>query len=132
MRRFVRVLLTAAAAVLGVMPAVAHAQTGRARFDIVSVGDSTFTFSIRGNPWVSRGQSGLAVDPAHGDELIAQFRVIEVTRDVATALVTGQTARLTTTHVAILKEPRPAFYREPLFWVGALAGGVVGFVLHSH
>jgi hypothetical protein len=131
-RRIVRVLLIVVATALCVTPAVAHAQTGRARFDIASVGDSTFTFNIGGSPWVSKGQQGLAVDPAHGDELIARFRVIGVTGGVATALVTGQTARLSSTYAAILKEPRPAFYREPLFWIGAFAGGVVGFILHAH
>jgi hypothetical protein len=128
-----RTLLTAVvAAVCVAVPAGARAQAGYARFDVASVSDSTFTFTTVGASWVARGQVGLAVDPSHADELIARFRVASVARDTATAIVTGQTARLTTSHVALLAQPKPPFYRQRWFWIGALAGGVIGFVAHSH
>ncbi len=129
MRRVVGLLVLVGA--VSVPPAIARAQVPQVRFDIDSVGDSTFTFGIGVTHWVSPGQSGLAVDPAHSDELIAKFRVLAVKHGIATALVTGQTARLTKADVAILKSPRPAFFRQPVFWIGAVAGGIVGFVLHS-
>jgi hypothetical protein len=126
-------LLTAAvAAMLAPAATPAFAQAGYVRFDVASVADSGFTFTTSGAGWVVRGQVGLAVDPAHGDALIARFRVTDVRDGRATAVVTGQTARLTTSHVALLAQPKPPFYRQPLFWVGAVAGGIIGFVAHGH
>jgi hypothetical protein len=113
-------------------PRSAHAQSAHARFDIDSITDSTFTFVVGRAHWVARGQTGLAVDPAHDDELIAEFRVVQVERGVATAFVTGQTARVKTGHVAVMEPPGRAFYRQPLFWAGAVAGGIIGFVAHTH
>lgn len=125
-------LIAAAATICALPPAPARAQVGYTRFDVASVADTTFTFKTTGASWVTRGQVGLAVDPTHGDELIARFRVSHVDSNTATATVTGQTARITTSHVALLAQPKPPFYRQRWFWIGAVAGGVLGFVVHGH
>ncbi len=134
MRRLIGVLLTALGLGVGVQltPAPVAAQSAHARFDIDSITDSTFTFLVGRAQWVARGKTGLAVDPAHGDELIAEFRVVQVEAGVATALVTGQTARVKAGNVAVMEPPGRPFYREPVFWAGALAGGIIGFVAHTH
>lgn len=120
-----------AAAAMVALASPAFAQTGYVRFDVATVTDTTFTFMTAGSSWVSAGQVGLAVDPGHGDELIARFRVARVVGKLATAVVTGQTARLTTAHVALLPQPKPPFYRQQWFWIGAVAGGIIGFVVHG-
>jgi hypothetical protein len=108
------------------------AQEARARFDIDSVGDSTFTFALGRARWVSRGQRGLAVDAKQGDALIARFRVLRVNHGVATAVVTGQTARVMSGEVALLTEPKPPFYVQPFFWIALGVGGAIGFLAHTH
>jgi hypothetical protein len=108
------------------------AQEARARFDIDSVGDSTFTFAAGRARWVSRGQRGLAVDAKDGDALIARFRVLRVEHGIATAVVTGQTARVTPGEVALLKEPKTPFYVEPYFWAAVVGGAAIGFFAHTH
>jgi hypothetical protein len=108
----------------------ARAQVGFARFDVTAVQDTTFTLSVNGAGWVKRGLKGLAVDPAHGDILIATFLITHVRKGVATALITGQTGRLTTSHVALLRAPSHPFFLKPWFWLGVLGGGVVGYVIH--
>ncbi len=123
-----RLAMVAGLVVAGARPA--RAQTGYTRFDVTAVGDTTFTFLSGGARWVSPGQRGIAVDPAHNDELIAKFRVLRVRGGMATALITGQTGRLTTAHVALLRQPQPPFYLRPWFWLGALGGGVIGYVIH--
>jgi hypothetical protein len=111
-------------------PPAVRAQAAYARFDVTTVDDTTFTFATTGARWVKRGQKGLVVDPAHGDELIAQFRVSKVGHARATAVVTGQTARLTTAHVALLEERRAPFFRRAWFWIGVAIGGAIGYVAH--
>ena len=130
---FQRTLLTAAAvAAVALWPSAALAQMGYVRFDVASVADTTFTFATIGARWISAGQVGLAVDPGHRDALIARFRVARVDSGVATAVITSQTGRLTTSHVALLSQPKHPFFAQPLFWIGAVAGGVIGFVVHGH
>jgi len=107
-----------------------QAQVGYARFDVTNVGDTTFTIATGTSKWVKRGEKGLAVDPAHGDVLIATFRIMKVHHGAATALITGQTARLTTAHVALLRAPTAPFYAKPWFWLAAAGGFVIGFVAH--
>jgi hypothetical protein len=102
------------------------------RFDVASVADTTFTFAILGARWVSPGKVGLAVDPAHRDALIARIRVASVDSGVATAVVLSQTARVSTSHVVLLSQPKRAFFTQPWFWGAALAGGVVGYLVHGH
>jgi hypothetical protein len=102
------------------------------RFDVASVADTTLTFATVGARWVSPGQAGLAVDPAHGDALIARIRIARVDSGTATAVVTSQTARLRTAHVVLLSPPKRAFYAQPWFWGAAVAGGVIGYFVHGH
>jgi hypothetical protein len=119
------------AGLLAAAPSLA-AQEARARFDVDSVGDSTFTFAVGRAHWVSRGQRGLAVDAKQSDALIARFRVLRVEHGIATAVVTGQTARVTPGEVALLSEPRPRFYEMPVFWIALGVGGAIGFFAHTH
>jgi hypothetical protein len=116
--------------VVAAAPPALRGQAAYARFDVTTVDDTTFTFATTGVGWVKRGQRGLVVDPAHGDELIAQFRVSKVGHARATAVVTGQTARLTTAHVALLQERRAPFFRRAWFWIGVAIGGAIGYVAH--
>lgn len=115
--------------ILAAVPVQAQAPA-YTRFDITAVGDTTFTFATTGARWVKRSQRGLVVDPAHGDELIAKFRVIRARTGTAMAVVTGQTARLTTSDVALLNQPRPIFLTRPWFWLGVVLGGAIGYVAH--
>jgi hypothetical protein len=98
----------------------------RARFEILSVGDSTFTFAVGSRHWVAPHARGDAVDPRRRNALVARFEVTSVSGGVATALIIGETTRLNTTHVALLDAPREAFYRKGSFWGGVLAGVVAG------
>lgn len=107
-------------------------QPAYVRFDITSVGDSTFTFVTTGARWVKRSRTGLVVDPTHDDELIAKFRVTQTQKGSAMGVVTAQTARLSTTDVALLTQPRPLFLTRPWFWVALVAGGAIGYFAHVH
>jgi len=98
----------------------------RARFEILSVGDSTFTFAVGGRRWVTAHARGDAVDPRRRNALVARFEVMSVSGGVATALITGELTRVTTAHVALLDAPREAFYRKGSFWGGVVAGVVAG------
>ncbi len=109
-----------------VSAAPAEAQQRTARFFVDSVADSTFVFRVGDASWIRPGQSGIAVDPRQRDALVARFRVVEVTRERATALVTGQTTFLTGDHVVLVEEPRLPFWRRSLFWKGSLVGLVIG------
>jgi hypothetical protein len=109
-----------------------EAQPAYARFDITSVGDSTFTFATTGARWVKRSRTGLVVDPLHDDELIAKFRVTQTQKGMATGVVTAQTARLSTTDVALLTQPHPLFLARPWFWIALVVGGAIGYVAHGH
>jgi hypothetical protein len=129
-----RTLASAACGLLLVSAASlpATAQTAYARFDLTSIQDTTFTFAVPRSSWVVPGLRGIAVDPTRGDELIAQFRVASVESGTATGAITGQTGRLTTAHVALLARPQTPFYVRPWFWLGVLAGGLIGYVAHGH
>lgn len=132
-------LLVPALAVAALAPRTARAQQpatpaatapvivdDRAHFEILSVGDSTFTFAVGSRRWVAAGARGDAVDPRRRNALVARFEVMSVASGVATALIVGETTRLNTTHVALLEVPREAFYRKGSFWGGVLAGVVAG------
>jgi hypothetical protein len=106
----------------------ARAQTGSARFDIDSVGDSTVTFAVGNARWVHTGQTGLAVEPRRHDELIARLRVLSVASGTATALITGQTSRVVSGQVALIRRPPPPFYAVGLFWIGTAVGAAVMFI----
>lgn len=117
-------LVTAASLVAGESAA---AQGVAARFDVSSVGDSTFTFYIGGQAWVRRKPRGIVVDPSRRDALVARFQLLGVRDSLATALVTGQTTRVTTDHVVVMAPPPPPrWFARPTFWGGAAAGAVAG------
>lgn len=100
------------------------------RFDLRPSSDTTLRFAPAEVRWIRPGLEGIAVDPANGDALVARFRILQVDADSATALVTGQTTRLSSGHVALLVAPRRAWWHERLFWWGAAAGGgALGTVL---
>ena len=106
-----------------------HAQDTAQRFEITTVGDTTFQFAVPNAPWVSRGQQGIAVDPRRRDGLVARFRVLTVANGIAEALILGQTQKVTTEHVALVTPPPPRFYSRWTFWSGLGAGLLGGFVL---
>lgn len=99
------------------------------RFAVDSVVDSTFRFTLGGQRWVLPGQRGIAVDPRRRDALIARFRVLRVVSDTATALVTGQTARISTDLAALIERPQAPFYRNALFWAGTIMGATIGAII---
>ena len=122
------ILLTIAIALGASAPRAARAQDNAVRFEIRTVGDSTFTFATPQAPWVARGQKGIAVDPRRRDGLVARFVVLGVDGGVANALILGQSQKVTTDHVVLLRQPRMHWYASKRFWSGALGGLVVGFV----
>jgi hypothetical protein len=124
-------LLVAVAALLAARPRAAAAQDGAIRFEITSVGDSTFSFPVGRHTWVKRGANGIAVDPRRHDILVARFTVVRVDHGQATALVTGQTTTLNTEHVALLARPSVPWYRQRTFWVGTVLGALLGAVVVS-
>lgn len=105
------------------------------RFEIVGVGDSTFTFLATRAPWLAPGMYGIAVDPRRRDVLVARFDVLARSGDSTTALVTGQTQRVSVDHVALVPRPadtvvvtRQAVLRSRLrFWQGILLGLAGGY-----
>jgi hypothetical protein len=109
------------------------------RFEIVAIGDSTFVFLASRAPWLRAGGYGIAVDPRRRDVLVARFDVVDRHADSATALVTGQTQRVTVEHVALVTRPADtvsvtvlAPVRRTRFWEGVLAGlgvGILGTLL---
>ena len=131
--RALRLRFLALALTLGVgalmSPRALHAQATAARFEIAEVADSTFTFDVGDQRWVARGQKGIAVDPRRRDALVARFRVIQLVGTTATALVTGETTRLTEQHVALLEPPHRAWWRNAPLWGAAAVGLAVGFAL---
>lgn len=119
--------LVVALGLAAALAAPAEAQRRMARFYVDSVADSTFSFRIApGDNWVEVGASGIAVDPARRDALVAQFRVISLWGNRATALVTGQTTFVTVDHIALLPLPERRFYRDRSFWSGTLLGLLIG------
>jgi len=123
-----RILLALSLVCAFAAPRAARAQDNAVRFEIRTVGDSTFTFAAPQAPWVARGQKGIAVDPRRRDGLVARFVVLGVDGGVANALILGQSQKLTTDHVVLLRPPRMHWYASKRFWSGALGGLVVGFV----
>src|SRR5918912_118987 len=108
------------------LPRRSLAQESAYRFPISAVGDSTFSFDVANNRWVKRGLHGIAVDPQRRDALVARFTVLSVDGGTATALVTGQTTRLSTEHAALIERRPPPFYRRGSFWLGVVLGSAIG------
>lgn len=125
MRRLASLLVATLA--LGALVPRAQAQERAVRFEIIETQDTTFSFSIGRYGWVAPGQKGIVVDPRRRDVLVARFEVLSVQDGLATALVTGQTTTLSTSHAALLDEPRRAFWRRGAFWGGLLLGIGLGF-----
>jgi hypothetical protein len=124
MRRLLLVAATGGA--LALAPPAAAQEGADARFFVVEVGDSTFTFEAGDARWVRPGLAGRTVDPARRDTTVARFRVLAVRGRLATALVTAQTTDVTPSHVALLPAPRTPWWRRRAFWAGLLAGGAMG------
>jgi hypothetical protein len=123
-----RILMALALAAGVTAPRMVRAQDSAVRFEIRTVGDSTFTFAATQAPWVARGQKGIAVDPRRRDGLVARFVVLGVDDGVANALILGQSQKVTTDHVVLLRPPQSRWYASKRFWTGALGGAVAGFV----
>jgi len=92
------------------------------RFELRVLSDSTVAFTPAEVTWVRRGMSGIAVDPAQGDALVARLRIVSVAGDSAIAIVTGQTTRVSEGQVLLLVPPGVRWWRQGLFWYGAAAG----------
>jgi hypothetical protein len=125
MRAVVR--LAFAVAVLAASAGRSRAQERTARFEIISVTDTSLTFALGPVRWVRPGREGWAVDPRRRDALIARFRITTVRAGQADALVTGQTAPVSTEHLALLAEPRPPIIATRSFWFGVVGGMLLGF-----
>lgn len=127
-----RLLGTAAFLALFVAAApAARAQESATRFEITSVGDSTFVVRLGEHSWVREGLRGIVVDPRRRDVLIARFRVSRTGNGEAVAFITGQTTLVETEHVALLTRPKTPWYRQRAFWAGLLLGGALGGVAGS-
>ena len=113
---------------LAMMPRQSRAQDLQraVRFQISAVGDSTFTFQVGKASWVRTGAHGIAIDPRRRDALVAKFEVLRVDRGAATALITGETMRVTLDHFAVLEEPKTPWFAQRPFWLGAALGALVG------
>lgn len=116
---------------LVIAASAARAQSHGVRFEITQVGDTTFRFPRGNAQWVNPGATGIAVDPRRRDILVARFRVVRVDSGLVTALVTGQTTRVVTEHIAVMSEPPKPWYRAITFWGGLVFGAIVGFALGS-
>ncbi|MEP7383634.1 MAG: hypothetical protein ABI910_18255 [Gemmatimonadota bacterium] len=122
-----RRLLLALACLLPVVALPLHAQLKGVRFEVTTVGDTTVGFQSGTEHWIRRGIEGIAVDPRKRDVLVARLRVLRVDKSGAvTAVVTGQTTAVTTDHVILMQELRPAWYRRRSFWGGLLLGAALG------
>jgi len=119
-----------AALALACAPTRARAQETAYRFEIASVGDSTVTLSTEKHEWLRAGQKGIAVDPMRHDALVARFVILRIDAEHkrALAVVTGQTTRITTDHVALIDRPSRKWYAQPTLWIGAVVGAVIGAV----
>jgi hypothetical protein len=126
-----RFLLALVVALMTVVPAsVVAGQTRDFRFEITAVGDTTVTFRAGRLTWIVRSPSTIVVDPRRRDALVARLKVLSVSSTgEATALVTGQTGRITTEHFVLAAEPKTRWYRSPLLWIGTAFGLAAGFGL---
>lgn len=123
-----RALLAAAAAATMLAASAASAQDLSQRFSIGAVGDTTFTFAVGRTRWVKPRQRGIAVDAQQRDALVARFRVLDVRSGIATALITGQTTRVTPAHTVVMERPPERWYASPRFWAGTVIGAVGGVI----
>ena len=117
------------ATLIAVAPTTAHAQETAVRFTVAQVNDTTFSFRIGEHLWVRPGMRGIVVDPRQQDVLVARFQITGVANGQATAVITGQTTSVSTSHSVLLEIPRRPWYRQRMFWLGTVAGAVIGFAL---
>jgi hypothetical protein len=104
------------------------------RLEITAVQDTTFTIAVRDFAWVSPGMAGIVVDPAKRDVLVARYRVVQRSATEATAMITGQTTKVSIDQAALLQPPAPRAESKKAFWsgagigllLGAVVGGIVG------
>ena len=99
------------------------------RFPVTGVADTTFTFRLGEHQWVRPGLRGIVVDPREQDVPVARFRIVSVSGGAARAVVTGQTTNVSTAHAVLLNVPPIPWYEQRLFWIGAGAGALLGFLL---
>ena len=116
-------------ALLAIAPTAVRAQETAVRFPITQVGDTTFSFRLGEHVWVRQGMRGIVVDPRQQDVLVARFRIASVANGSATAVVTGQTTSVATSHSVLLEVPTKPWYRQQSFWLGTALGAVIGFVI---
>lgn len=108
----------------------ARAQDRDVRFAITTVGDTTVTFQAGKMTWVVRSKRAIVIDPRRRDELVARLKVLSVAANgEATALVTGQTGRITTDHVVLGTEPQSRWYKSAMLWMGTAFGLLAGFAI---
>ena len=93
-----------------------------ARFEIDSVTDSTATFRVREATWVRPGLQSYVIDPAQRDALVARLVIVSRSGASATALVTGQVARVKGEHFLLVVRPSSPWWKSRRFWAGAAAG----------
>jgi hypothetical protein len=126
-----RILLALAASLTVLTPVGrARAQERTFRFPITAVGDTTVQFQAGKLTWVVRTPRAIVVDPRRRDALVASLKVLSVSSTgEATAVVTGQTGRITTDHVVVTTEPPRRWYRSAMLWMGTAFGLLVGFGL---
>jgi hypothetical protein len=98
------------------------------RFDIVEVGDTTFRFLVGHRTWLRPGATGIAVDPRRRDGLVARYRILSVNDGRVTALITGQTTRVTPDHMALAVRPASPLIKQRTFWAGAFSGGLLAAI----
>jgi hypothetical protein len=127
--------LLALALVISSRPAVA--QFRGVRFEITQVDDTTFRFPRGTASWIrpcrgpvcGAGESGIAVDPRRRDVLVARFKVARIDSGLVTAVITGQTTRVATEHIAVMAEPPKPWYKGITFWAGTVFGVVIGALI---
>lgn len=112
-----------------VVAAPAEAQFRGVRFEITQVGDTTFRFPRGTAGWLRPGATGVAVDPRRRDILVARFRVARIDSGLVTAVITGQTTRVATEHVAVVAEPPKPWWKGITFWAGTVFGIVIGALI---
>ena len=106
-----------------------QAQSRAVRFEITQVGDTTFRFPRGSAQWVKGGASGNVVDPRRRDALVARFRVARIDSGLVTAVITGQSTRVATEHIALMTEPQKPWYKTITFWGGTVFGVVLGALI---
>ena len=114
---------------LALVAGTADAQFRGVRFEITQLGDTTFRFPRGSAGWVRPLTTGYVVDPRRRDALVARFRVARIDTGLVTAVITGQTTRVATEHIAVLSEPPKPWWKGITFWAGTVFGVVIGALI---